>query len=87
MSLTKRIIVSAVGAASTGALHALLVAAVARYMLDGASARNLISALVWQVFIFGIVGSVAAIVTELRLPEPKALRSRATATDTLAVEQ
>jgi hypothetical protein len=87
MSLTKRIIVSAVGAAATGALHALLVDAAARYMLDGVSARNLISALVWQVFIFAMVGSVAAIVTELRLPEPKATRSRATATDALAVEQ
>ncbi len=87
MSLTRRVIVSAAGAATTGALHAVLVTGTARYMLEGASTRNLISALVWQVFIFGIVGSIAAVIAEIRLPEPKAPRSQATATDTLAVEQ
>jgi len=65
----RRIIAAAVCGATSGALYTAISVA-SGYALGIGDGRILIS-LIWRVFVFTILSTVGAIITELKLPEPR----------------
>jgi hypothetical protein len=67
--LGRRIVAAAMTGAIAGVLAALLLAAISR--TDEPAGGHLLALGIWQMFIFAILSTVGALITELVWPEPK----------------
>jgi hypothetical protein len=59
-----------VAAGLCGTALGLLYTAVSAVLVDGLAVNDIVTACAWRAFVFAILATIGAIITELKLPEP-----------------